>query len=245
LTEKGSGKKRTVLRSRAGQQIGNRQINRSHSKPKGSPSKKLLINLLDYYGVPVENEQAQLLWEYHTLLREANTDSDLTRLHSFDSMVQRHYADCLLPGKYLQGKWPTPLLDIGSGAGLPGILLKISSPKTRIILAEPRPRRVAFLNKIISELGLKNIQVFEHRVTPASFNWPIKGCITRAFASITKTLELTESLLHPGGKCIMMKGPAAVQELQSLDPRPFKLILKTFYSISNTPQKRSLLVFQR
>jgi len=244
-TISGTGKNRSAAKKRISRERLNHQNNSPPSKPRGFPSRKLLKNLLDFYGIQVSDEQALLLWEYHKLLRNHNTDSDLTRLHSFDSIVQRHYADCLLPEKYLTCKWPSPLLDIGSGAGLPGIILKIQSPSTRIILAEPRPRRVVFLNKVISELNLKNIEVFAHRVTQESFKMGINGCISRAFTSVEKTLDLTESLLRRGGKCILMKGPRAVQELGFLDPRPFKLSLKSFYSIPNTPQKRSLLVFQR
>ena len=99
-----TGKKRTVTANRSSQSAVNSPSNRSQSKPKGSLSKKLLANLLEYYGVKIPDEQARLIWEYHTLLRDANTDSDLTRLHSFDSMVQRHYADCLLPQIYYKDK---------------------------------------------------------------------------------------------------------------------------------------------
>ena len=112
---------------------------------------------------------------YHQFLRENNKDLDLTRLIGFETMAQRHYADCMILHGFMQGKWPSPLVDVGSGAGFPGIMIKLMSPKTRIVLAEPRPRRVDFLERAIKELKLKDISVFPHKVTSRSLTEPMAG----------------------------------------------------------------------
>jgi 16S rRNA (guanine527-N7)-methyltransferase len=212
---------------------------------RGTPSKKLLKSILEYHGVVLEGEPLQKLWGYHQLLREHNTDSDLSRLHSFETIVQRHYADCMLVRKYLKKGWPTPLLDVGSGAGFPGIMIKILSPETHITLAEPRPRRVDFLNKVIDVLELPNIEVFGHKVTSKSFTRPIQGVTCRAFASIRDTIPRIDAALVPGGKVLFMKGPAVKEELAGLDISGYTVEEKHFFTIPHTTQHRSLIVMKK
>ena len=84
----------------------------------------------------LDAEQIESLWQYHQLLRRANAQLNLTRIHNFENMVLKHYVDSLLVLKYVE--LPTPLIDMGSGPGLPGIPLKIARPGVQMILAEPR-----------------------------------------------------------------------------------------------------------
>jgi 16S rRNA (guanine527-N7)-methyltransferase len=91
-------------------------------------------------SLPLSEQQYKQLWLYHTLLREKNAQYDLTRIYQFDSMVQKHYIDSILVAKLLHWQLPSPILDIGTGAGLPGIPLKIACPETAFILAEGRHR---------------------------------------------------------------------------------------------------------
>ncbi|MBF0432105.1 MAG: 16S rRNA (guanine(527)-N(7))-methyltransferase RsmG [Fibrobacteria bacterium] len=214
-------------------------------KPTGKPSPGLLDSLLQYYGIELNSTQLKQLWAYHQMLIAANTDSDLTRLHSFDTIVQKHYADCMLTHKLMQKKWPSPLLDMGTGAGFPGFMIKIISPETKIILAEPRPRRVDFLNQVIKELKFKDISVFGHRVTSESFTTPIKGCVTRAFASIEKSLPCLQPSLQKNGLVIFMKGPAVKVELQEFQSPQYPIQKTEYYTIPHTKQQRALIVLQK
>ncbi len=214
-------------------------------KPKGSPSRKLLGHLLSYHGVEIDPEKLSQLWEYHQMLREANTDSDLTRLHAFDTIAERHYADCLLVRKISNFPFKAPLLDIGSGAGFPGIILKIQNPSLKLILAEPRPRRVAFLETVIKKLSLDNIEVFPHRVTPESFKEKVEATICRAFASMQKTIDISDAFLPKGALSYFMKGPAAPQEVAEGIPKGYKLVQNAAYPIPNSQQKRALLVLKK
>ena len=88
-------------------------------------------------------EPLDLLWRYHQMLREANARLNLTRIHNFENMVLKHYVDSLLVLRFVE--LPSPLIDMGSGPGLPGIPLKIARPGVRMILAEPRGARADFL----------------------------------------------------------------------------------------------------
>lgn len=186
------------------------------------------------------------LWRFHQLLRERNEDRDLTRLIEFESVVIKHYVDSLYVGRLI--KLPSPLVDVGTGAGFPGIPLKIGHPEIELILAEQRPRRVMFLNDAIRILGLRDTKTFDHRVVSRSFTEPVRGVITRAVEPITKTLLRTSGATDRGSVVIFMKGPGVDEELREAvrdAKRDFKLIKDQAYSLPHTPHERRLVVFER
>jgi 16S rRNA (guanine527-N7)-methyltransferase len=209
------------------------------------PSKIALGQLMARYGVHLQPHTLDLLWAYHGLLRENNHDQDLTRLIGFDTIAQRHYADCMILHGLMKGKWPSPLVDVGTGAGFPGIMIKLMSPATRIVLAEPRPRRVQFLEMVIRELGLQDISVFGHKVTSRSLTQPFAAAITRAFETVEHTLPRFGSCLGLGGKAIFMKGPKAAEEMAQFQSDEYQVLRNHAYRIPNTTQDRVLLILER
>ena len=213
---------------------------------RATPSVKGLKQLLEYHGVVLQQATLEQLWAYHQLLREHNKDQDLTRLNAFETIVERHYADCTLINAYVP-KWPKRMIDVGSGAGFPGIPLKLVNPEIRLTLCEPRPNRIEFLNLVIRELGLQGIDVFGHKVTSRSLTFPVEGVISRAFEKIELTLPRIQKALVPGGKAYFMKGPAVQEELATLHPEDFgfKLAGKYFYRIPQSTQDRALIVLEK
>ena len=121
-------------------------------------------------GIALDHSQLDQLWSYHQFLRAANVRLNLTRIHNFENMVLKHYVDSLLVLRFLE--LPSPLIDMGSGPGLPGIPLKIARPETRMILAEPRGARAEFLAEVCTRLGLEDIEVYAHKLGP---NYPGQG----------------------------------------------------------------------
>jgi 16S rRNA (guanine527-N7)-methyltransferase len=179
------------------------------------------------------------------LLRQYNQELNLTRVHNFEGMVRKLYLDSILPCRIID--LPSPLLDLGSGAGMPGIPLKIANPRVEVILAESRGGRVEFLGAILRELGLEKISVFGHSVS-AAVELPVNGIITRAVETIGKTLERVAGALAKGGLAIFMKGPGCEEEVaQALHRfgRRFRLIGNHHYFIPDTPHERRLVVFER
>jgi 16S rRNA (guanine527-N7)-methyltransferase len=209
------------------------------------PSRSRLEELLVSYGVTMPAGALDKVWQYHQILRKNNGDLDLTRLIGFETIVQRHYADCLILHKLMKGKWPSPMVDIGTGAGFPGLMIKIASPSTKLILSEPRNVRVDFLNNTIQELGLKDIEVFGHKFTSKSFSQPLQGAISRAFEPIGKTLPRLEKSLAVGGLAIFMKGPGVDEELSAKLPSNYKLVMDERYRIPKTTLDRALVIFER
>lgn len=210
------------------------------------PSIEGLDKLLHYYGVELQRETLEQIWQFHNLLRANNDDQDLTRLNAFETMVERHYADCTLINAFVE-KWPARMIDVGSGAGFPGIPLKLVNSKINLTLCEPRPNRINFLNMVIQTMGLKNIDVFGHKVTSRSMTIPVDGVISRAFELMEKTFPRLQNSLKVGGRVFFMKGPAAADELKTLHPEDYgyKLLEKHFYTIPNSTQERALVIFER
>jgi 16S rRNA (guanine527-N7)-methyltransferase len=213
-------------------------------KRKLKPGRQSLDILLRSHGIELKKETLDKLWLFHGLLRENNKDQDLTRLNAFDTIVERHYADCIIINSFVQ-RWPTKMLDIGSGAGFPGIPLKLVNPQINLILCEPRPNRINFLELIIKELDLQGINVFGHKVTSSSMKEPVGGIICRALGSITETLPRLDNCLKKGGKAYFMKGPAVKEELHGFKSDRYKIMEKHFYAIPNSIQQRALIILER
>ncbi len=197
--------------------------------------------------LPLSEKQVQQVWQYHSLLRKRNAEYDLTRIYQFDNMVQKHYIDCVLVAKLLEWDLPSPLLDIGTGAGLPGILLKIACPETDMVLSEGRHKRITFLHEVVQTLGLKGIEIYEGKIYP-SFSRSVSGVITRALESIPKTMDRVMKCLVPGGRAIFMKGPSCEDELEeALETfgHAYKPLQDVSYTIPHSPHRRRLIVFER
>jgi 16S rRNA (guanine(527)-N(7))-methyltransferase RsmG len=209
------------------------------------PGRNSLLAILDRCGIALPSDQVDLLWSYHQLLRAANARLNLTRIHNFENMVLKHYVDSLLILDLVD--LPSPLIDMGSGPGLPGIPLKIARPQVEMILAEPRGARAEFLSEVCTELGLQGVEVYPRKVGP---NYPgkVQGVITRAVGSVSQTLERVALCLVPGGKMIFMKGPECDDEIAAArqeHAKLFRLATDRPYEIPGTPHKRRLLVYER
>ena len=201
--------------------------------------------VLQSCGLRLSGIQIKQLWAYHSLLRERNADLNLTRVHNFANMVLKLYADSMLPADFLE--LPSPLLDLGTGPGMPGIPLRIYRPGLEVILAESRGKRVDFLREAVARLGLSGLSVEPGRVTER-FERPVAGVITRAVETIEKTLERVAGCLSQGGLVILMKGPHCAEEIdraQARFPGAYTLVSDRSYRIPGTNHARRLIVFRR
>lgn len=160
-------------------------------------------------------------------------------------MVLKHYVDSMIVGKFY--RLPSPLLDVGTGAGFPGIPIKIRYPHIELVLAEPRPRRVQFLKDAIKEIALTRVQVFEHRVVSRSFRKPMAGVITRALETMDKTFLRCSAAVKAGSVFIFMKGPNVDEELEAFEQRfgeNVKRLLDEAYTLPHSSLDRRLLVYE-
>jgi 16S rRNA (guanine527-N7)-methyltransferase len=128
--------------------------------------------LLRRCGLRLTGDQLDQLWAYHRLLRRHDADLNLTRIRNFENMVVKLYADSMLPA--IETTLPSPLLDLGSGPGMPGVPLKIFRPELHVLLAESRGPRIEFLKRVVGELGLPGLEVVERGIA-ADFDRPVAG----------------------------------------------------------------------
>ncbi|MSP19344.1 MAG: 16S rRNA (guanine(527)-N(7))-methyltransferase RsmG [Bdellovibrionales bacterium] len=210
------------------------------------PTLNSMLELLRKSEIRLSKEQVTQLWTFHNLLRARNTDQELTRIIGFEPIIIKHYVDSMIVGKFIE--LPSPIVDLGTGAGFPGIPLKIRYPHLRMTLAEPRPKRIAFLKEVIHALKLKNIEVFEHKVVSRSFRTPMKAVITRAVETIDKTMLRTSGCIEVGGLLVFLKGPAVDPEIVDVKKRfgeYFKLKEDKHYELPHTGHTRRLVVYEK
>ncbi len=205
-----------------------------------------LGRMLGDTGIRLDPDRLRLLWRYHELIRLHNDNNDLTRLRNFRDFVVKHYIDCLIVPSLVT--LPSPLLDIGTGAGFPGIPLKIGVPGLHVILSEGRSKRVEFLQLAVRELALEGIEIFGRGILPGRLGRKVGGVITRALESASDTLGRISDILDPGGLVILMKGPKGTEEVNEAIERhgdDFFLKTKISYTLADTSHLRTLLVFEK
>lgn len=218
---------------------------RQHKGRTNPPGPDGMDALLNSCGINLAPSQLKQLWAYHTLLRQYDAELNLTRVRNFENMVIKLYADSILPA--LHAPLPSPLLDLGSGPGMPGIPLKIFRPDLRILLAESRKHRTDFLKTAVSALGLSGLEVVERGIAP-DYGRPVAGVITRAVEPITDTLARVAGCLMQDGMVIFMKGPRCDEEIGKASrafASDYELVDDIPYQIPHTPHRRRLVLFRR
>ena len=187
---------------------------RSAGKP--APSANRMDFLLQRFGIRLDGTQIEQLWSYHQLLRQSDAELNLTRIHNFENMVVKLYADSILPAlQYPQ--LPSPLLDLGTGPGMPGIPLKIFRPDLHLLLAESRKNRTDFLKTAVAQLSIAGLEVVERGIAP-DFERPVAGIITRAVEPMADTLTRVAGCLQQDGFVFFMKGPRCDAEIEAAVP---------------------------
>lgn len=122
----------------------------------------------------------------------------------------RHIINCALVAPLLR---PGTTGDIGSGAGLPGLVLAIARPDVSMILIEPMERRVAWLESEANELGLDNVTVIRARAEETQLDWPLDQVTARAVTALSKLVPATAPLVRSGGEMVFMKGSRVHEEI--------------------------------
>jgi 16S rRNA (guanine527-N7)-methyltransferase len=196
-------------------------------------------------GFELSPRQLDQFGAYYDLLVANNETLDLTRITSFEDIVVKHFIDSLFFTEFIE--LPSPIIDIGSGAGFPGIPLKIFLPRLKMILSEPRKKRATFLENTARALRLADVEVYPHMVTERSF-FTVEGVITRALESIDDTLTRVNHFLPRGGRVIFMKGPEADRDLDTVTPgnmNAYSLETDRRYRLPHTSYERRLIVYRK
>ncbi len=166
---------------------------------------------LEAMALTLDAKQQSLLLDYIALLDKWNKAYNLTAVRNPQAMLVQHIFDSLSVFPYVNA---TKCLDVGAGAGLPGLVLAIAKPEQHWTLVDSNNKKTRFMQQVAIELGLKNIEVLQARVESLSIN--PKLIISRAFASLSDYVSLCESLIEEDTELLAMKSQALEQELQDL-----------------------------
>lgn len=159
------------------------------------------------------------LMRYVALLKKWNKVYNLTAVQGEQEMVSRHLLDSLAVVPYVDAR---SILDVGSGAGLPGIPLALALPQSRVSLLDANQKKAAFLRQAAIELALENVKVVCERVETWQTHERFEVVISRAFSDLRKFLALAGRLCAKGGVMATMQGTFAQDQLAQL-PDEFEL----------------------
>jgi 16S rRNA (guanine527-N7)-methyltransferase len=164
----------------------------------------------DVFGSALSAAQA-----FAGMLATRGVSHGLIGPHEVPRLWDRHLLNCAVVAELIDSR-PATLVDIGSGAGLPGIVLAMLRPDLSVILLEPMERRCRFLTDCVAELGLDNASVLRARAQDAVLRADV--ATARALAPLDRLAELAVGLVRPGGMVLAIKGQTATDELKKARP---------------------------
>jgi 16S rRNA (guanine527-N7)-methyltransferase len=194
---------------------------------------------IDELGLSLPAAAVPRLLEYQALLQRWNSAYNLTAVRDAAEMVTRHLLDSLAILPFVHGK---SLADLGTGPGLPGLVLAIAAPGREMLLVDSNGKKVRFLREAIRSLKLEGVRAVQSRVEDVEGQY---DCVTaRAFASLADMLGWGGHLLAPNGIWLAMKGKLADDELAGI-PQGFAVRDTHALTVPGLPAERHLLVLGR
>ena len=191
-------------------------------------------------GIALSAEAQQRLLQYLALLQKWNRVYNLTAVRETQKMVSEHLLDCLAVAPYI-GK--NTILDVGSGAGLPGIPLALALPKAQLTVLDSSHKKAAFLQQAVTELELGNVAVVCERVE----NWkpaaPFEVVISRAFSDLGEFAALAGRHVAEGGYLAAMKGVHPYDEIGQL-PQGWRVRQTLPLTVPGLRKQRHLVVVE-
>lgn len=178
----------------------------------------------DALRIPLDSEQIEQFRAYAALLAEWNQKMNLTAIADSEGVQKKHFLDCLagLPlvaeeyGSSLPLKRALACVDIGTGAGFPGLPLKIAWPSLKLTLVDGTAKKIRFLNEVVGALGLDHVTLVQGRAEELGRNRRFRGqfdlVTARAVARLNTLTEYVMPFVRQGGLALLYKGPNAAEE---------------------------------
>lgn len=172
---------------------------------------------LEELGITLSDKQKQQFDSFYELLVEWNKVMNLTGITEYEEVNEKHFVDSLSIIKAIDFNDVDNLIDIGTGAGFPGIPLKIAFPHLKVVLLDSLNKRIKFLNTVIEELGLDNIETIHGRAEDfakqAEYREQFDLCVSRAVANLSTLSEYCMPYIHTGGMFIPYKSGEIEEEV--------------------------------
>ena len=181
--------------------------------------KSLIINKLTAEGIKITDVQCDKLYRFYEMVIEKNKVMNLTAITDYEEFVIKHFVDSLMIAKVMDMTGAMTVLDIGTGAGFPGVPVKIVYPETTVLLLDSLNKRLNFLNEVIEELGLKDITTIHSRAeelqAKGEYRESFDLCVSRAVAALPTLSEYCLPYVKPGGKFVAYKAVGADEEIEA------------------------------
>lgn len=202
-------------------------------------------------NIMLNDEQLEQFYKYMNLILEWNEKINLTAITDENEFITKHFIDSATIVQYIKDE--EKVIDIGTGAGFPGIPLSIIKNKTNITLVDSLNKRINFLNQVVVDLKLKNVKAVHSRAEEIGKNNEYRESndivVSRAVAKLNILAEYMLPLVNVGGKCICMKGPDCEEEINLS-----KTAIKTLggkiekieqFTLPNSDMKRTIIIIKK
>lgn len=195
--------------------------------------------------------QVGKFYKYMNLLQEWNNKINLTAIIEPSDIILKHFIDSMSILKYINKQ--DKIIDVGTGAGFPGIPIQIINQNSKVVLLDSLNKRIKFLDNVIENLNLKNIETIHMRAEECGrlqeYREQFDVAVSRAVAPMNILLEYLLPMVKVGGKCICMKGPEIDEELKNctkaLEILGGKIEKIEKINLANTNNRRTIIIVRK
>lgn len=206
---------------------------------------------LEQLNISLSKEQMQQFVDYYELLIETNKVMNLTAITEFDEVIEKHFLDSLSLFRVYHLNENVKILDMGTGAGFPGIPLKIAFPEIDLVLADSLNKRIKFLQDVIDHLGLKKVEALHARAEEMGRNKQYREqfdlCVSRAVANLSSLSEYCIPFVKEGGKFISYKS-GEIDEETNQAQKAISILggrIEEIYKFDLYEQRRSFVIIKK
>ena len=216
-------------------------------------NENILLDGCTYFGIKLSDHQVSQFIRYYELLIEWNKVMNLTAITEYGEVMQKHFVDSLALVRTGKVTGREKIIDIGTGAGFPGIPLKIAYPDLEVVLLDSLNKRIKFLNEVIEKLGLSGIRAVHGRAEDfarqTEYREQFDFCVSRAVANLASLSEYCLPYVKKGGYFISYKSGNIQEEMEQAKKAVYVLggdrRDTIHFSLPGSDIERSLVVIQK